>query len=301
MAGIISIFLVLHLGTIQQEEPFRIMNKYQITYLDTCQLDQIPVDRAPLKLYLLCVSEKAFGTPKVIPLILTTAIIPLSYLITTRITKNPIFGVITASILPISKIFSLLGPTGALSADWAFFFLASLYMVYRKPVLVGPLYFVAIAAKGVPLLCLPIFAAWIISSDTTKKQKITAGISLGVATAMVLSVWATGNSQLVQPDGIRMDYSQLDLHQLYYIFRNDLVMFPIIILSIANCIMQKQKMLLFSIIWFYSLVVTIPMFSIYMMYDYRMIPLIEFCAMALGTIPKNRLMISFYQKIRAHV
>lgn len=293
LAGIISLFVIWHYSETAVPEKFEYSSSIVDRYLATCSLGEMPNMRAPLKLYTLCLSDQVFGNVRTVPFVFTVLLFPVTFLLASRITKNHTCGAIACFLLLGSKIVGLLGPTMAFSPDWALLFLGSIYMIYRHPLLVGPLFLGSMAMKGVGFLVLPILIYWIIRSDTPREYKTISLMSLGAVTMVILGLWLSGNTLLIQQDGFRLNLDQVSygIGQIQYVFRHDQLQYVLIPISMANLFLMRAnhaaRSMLYMSVSYLSLVFLLPMFSNYMMYDYRMIPLIVLSAIGCAMVPMN--------------
>lgn len=284
---VIGVFAALHSGNLGTVENYDIMKFYHEYYLDSCSLDQMPELRAPLKLYTLCLSEKIFHDTRIIPFVFTIGLFPITWLLSLRLFKSYFVANVSSSLLLCSKIIGLLGTTGSFSSDWVFFFLGSIYLMYRLPLASGPLLFASLASKGLPMLMLPVLLYRNFHDHTIpKRARILNLTSIGAVSGIVVSLWLSGNMQFLQPDGFDFSISKLNLYSMVYVFRHDVLVFPILALGFTGFWITRKKreslIMLVSSAWFYLLVPLLPVFTIYSMYDYRMIPLIVFASMGAG-------------------
>jgi hypothetical protein len=292
----IIVFSALHLPQIFEFEETGIANMYRF-HLQDCSLIEEPPIRSPAKFLSLCLSTH-LGNERLIPFLFSAAIIPVVFLLTRIISKNYYVATIASIAMLGSTTLGFLGPTMAYSPDWAFFMLAGMYFLFRKPIFAAPLLFVGIAAKGLVLLVLPALIYVIYSSNLPKRQKILALTSISVVGVLSLSLWGLGHTWLIQENGFRWNVDQVGyaIYQFYYVLRNEYLLWILIPISFANLGMltfwykdKFAKSLLVLSAWYYSLVFLLPVFSMYMMYDYRMIPLIGLSSMGFGMSVQNPL------------
>lgn len=274
-------------------EPYPIIQYYEKIISD-CSLYEIPNDRAPVKVYLLCLSSTLFDSIQILPFLTSLGILPVSFMVMRKITKSYAASSLTVTMLLTSEVYSLLGMTASLSADWVFFMLLSIYFMYTKPVLSGPFLLLSIGAKALSLVMVPVLLYWNYKADIPKRQKKINFISIGLIVLFVCGVWLGGDSLILQQNGLSFDLGDLDFNALGFMFRHDLAVMLIIPVSLINLGVMafrykhhEARMLFVSILWLYSLVLILPVFTIYMMYDYRMILMIVFVMMGFGMISVN--------------
>lgn len=260
------------------------------SYLDTCHLLQFPETRAPLKAWMLCVSEKYLGDINFIPFAFATGLIPLTFLLIRKITHDQRSALIGSGLLLLSPIISYLGTTASLSTEWVFFMLLSAYLAYRQPKLAGVAFFASVAAKGLTLVLLPFLVWWIIKSDI--KNKTHALVSLGCAAVVIGLISFFGYNSIIQQVifGFYPDEIAQAAYDTWFVFRSDPLQFVLVPLGIILSLQSKNpigKPLGIMMAFYWSLVFLFPIFSFYMMFDYRMIPLIIFAAISIGMNHKN--------------
>lgn len=269
------------------------------SYLADCALDQIPQTRAPVKAWLLCLSQNEFGNVNVISFMFSLGMIPLVFLLGRRITNDPRKAIVSSGLLLLSPILGYLGTTAALSADWAFFLLLSLYSSYKRPELAGVFFFISVASKAFPMLLLPAIMYLIYRMPHQGRKK--AIISISVSAGMIWAIYLSGYYGIIQEDGLGFhpDNSSYAINDMWFVFRSDPAQFLILPLAGIICFTTQNRLgkpLGIMMLWYYSLVFLLPIFSFYTMFDYRMILLI-----ALGSITimlPSRNLKSYYSKVR---
>ena len=291
---VLSLFVLIHWNSISDTENYNYYTGYLKPYLKSCQPLTWPDARAPLKLADLCISEKFLGNEHVLPFLFSFGVVVLSYLLTFEITKSYPRSILVSGLLLCSTILGWLGPTASFSAGWAFYFMASMYTIHKRPEIVGILFFMSIASKGITFLLLPIMIWYIFKAGTKNKER--ALVSLGTAFGIVIVLWAMGDHNIIQHDSMMFDISRIDWNNLVYVFRSDpiqYVMLPVSTALLATSRHHLAKPILAFNLFYYSLILLLPIFSVYGMFDYRMIPQIVFMAIGVSLFDADRLVKPF--------
>ncbi len=121
-------------------------------------------------------SMKVFGNYKIIPYLASISLLVLTYFFTKLITKSRFAGIAAMAILLQSSIFLIYHSSVAYDNYWIFFYLLSLYAIYKFWPL-SPISFIAsIFTKPLTIVFLPFTLFFIYRAGISKRRKIlTAG------------------------------------------------------------------------------------------------------------------------------
>jgi hypothetical protein len=146
-----------------------------------------------LRIFLLNQSMILFGSYKIIPLLFSMALLAMTYLFTTSITKNRFAGLVSMGLVLQSYIFLTFDTSSTYTSFWLFFYLLSLYAVV-KLWFTNPVFYVAsIFCKAITAVFSPMSIFFILNSNIPKKQRmILAGIILVMIIAGALGILGTG-------------------------------------------------------------------------------------------------------------
>ena len=149
-----------------------------------------------LRMFLLNQSMTLFGSYKIIPLLFSMALLAMTYLFTTSITKNRFAGLVSMGLVLQSYIFLTFDTSSTYTTFWLFFYLVSLYAVV-KLWFTNPVFYVAsIFCKGITAIFSPMSIFFILNSNIPKKQKlILSGIILIMIIGGISSIYAGGSMQ----------------------------------------------------------------------------------------------------------
>ncbi|MGI0021718.1 MAG: hypothetical protein ACRD9Q_02545, partial [Nitrososphaeraceae archaeon] len=130
-----------------------------------------------LTLFLVSTSKKVFDNDKVIPFISSIALLVLTYLITTEITKKRFAGIVSMVVVLQSGTFLIYDTNAAYPNFWILFYLLSLYMIYKKwPI--SPISFIcSLFTKPLTATFVPMTFFFTYRSSISRKKKIFVTIS----------------------------------------------------------------------------------------------------------------------------
>ena len=149
-----------------------------------------------LRLFLLNQSMTIFGNYKIIPLLFSMALLAMTYLFTTSITKNRFSGLISMGLVLQSYIFLTFDTSSTYTSFWVFFYLVSLYAIV-KFWFTNPVFYVAsIFCKAITAIFSPMSIFFILNSNIPKKQKIIlSGILLVMVIGGTSTILVSGSMQ----------------------------------------------------------------------------------------------------------
>lgn len=299
VTGISLGYFIAHLNQIAKPDTTPYFKDWISWYLHDCSVYNFPTARAPLKLYFSCVSQTFFNNTRMIPLIFSTALIGTTYILAKKISKNEIISIVSVLLLCISSIFEFYVNFVAFEQSWTVLFLLSFILIYQKPILTGITFTLSLFLKGLPLFFIP-FVFYIIRHADSKKKKL-AYLSMTASLLFATIYTMIGSQQILQTPSLQFSSSGLSvgITSLYFVFRHDHIQFGLFAFSIFNFLMlwrqgdKTSKSLLFFIIAYYASVVILPVFTMYMQYDYRMMPMIVIDCIGTALVLKNPQIMGF--------
>ena len=139
--------------------------------------------------FLLQQSMILFGSYKIIPLLFSMALLGVTYLFTTSLTKNRFSGLVSMGLVLQSYTFLTYDTSSTYTNFWIFFYLVSLYAVV-KVWFTNPVFYVAsMFSKALTATFAPMSIFFILNSHIPKKQKIVlSGIIVVILIMGALSV-----------------------------------------------------------------------------------------------------------------
>lgn len=142
------------------------------------------------KYFFLWVSQNAFGNMRILPFLISLALLVQTYFFTKDITGRRLAGIVSMILVLQSDIFVNYSTTASYDNSWILLFLFSLYLVQKfwppSPV---P-YFLSIFAKALTIAFLPMSLYFIARSSISKKSRIYSLVSYGII-LIIIAVAAT--------------------------------------------------------------------------------------------------------------
>lgn len=253
------------------------------------------VNHFNIKYSLLSFSLIILHNIRIIPFIVSILLLLVTYFFTVKITKKKFAGIVSMITLLQSHIFLEYDTTAAYENSWTFFYVLSLYCIYKKWYL-SPLAFIAsVYAKGLSILFLPLSIFSIYQSDLSRNKKIQTIVIYGII-VIVGAIFIISNFTIGIPE-INFDY--YDFWSGFTLLPNHLRFEGFLILFLLPLIMGLFMLSKRGILAADSLMVLImgmllhaPLlagFTIYTNHPYRFVPLIVFFAIGVGTIFSKRI------------
>jgi hypothetical protein len=137
-----------------------------------------------LRYFLLESSMDIFGDYKTIPLLFSMALLGVTYLFTTSLTKNRFAGIVSMGIVLQSNLFLTFDTSSTYTNFWILFYLISLYAVAKVWFTNPVLYVSSIFCKSLTALFAPMSIFFILNSEIKKSYKI---ILIGVIGGILIT------------------------------------------------------------------------------------------------------------------
>jgi hypothetical protein len=149
--------------------------------------------------FLLDSSMEVFGNYKTIPLLFSMALLGVTYLFTTSLTKNRFAGIVSMGIVLQSNLFLTFDTSSTYSNFWILFYLVSLYAVVKVWFTSPVLYVSSIFCKALTALFAPMSIFFILNSEIKKSYKIILiGVMVGILIMGTAAYGSTYNSNEVE-------------------------------------------------------------------------------------------------------
>lgn len=172
--------------------------------LKNCEDGLMSYDRGPLNWYMVCLSQKAFNNTGVLPLLISTGIIPMAFLLV-RQHGNNTTGMMVSTALALDPTFLIFDSSPEYAQTWTLLFLASLYMIGKNAYASIILFIGSICAKAIPLAWVPFILIYL-GTGKTRHKGFIAG-SFGIIFALVMAAsWLNGGSIVYSSAGLDFDY-----------------------------------------------------------------------------------------------
>lgn len=280
---IIMIYVVIEFDSLQDQQYDKWDSFYVQPYIESCDIFQIPQERAVLKFYQFCLSDYLFDNPKVIPFLESIGILIVSFLLANKILHSNYAGLFAASLIITSNIFLKNTTTYGYSTEWAFFFILAVYLIYKRPEIVGVVYIMSVFAKGLTLLYIPVIFYLIYKSDISARNKKISYLSLVAVMVFTVAYTCLVGNNMVQSN-VPITFDLEEIHGLVYspIYNfteeehDQLILNLFLPLVLLGLYRARSWVVFVIIIYMFSMQIWLPLFSDYNMGSYRMVPMVLF-------------------------
>lgn len=243
-----------------------------------------------VRYFLLTTSMNIFGNYKVIPLIASTALLVLIYLITTEITKKRFAGLVSILIVLQSNTFLTYDTSITYENFWILFYLLSLYIIYKKWPLSPISFILSLFSKTLTSIFLPMTFFFLYKSNITRQKKVFVTISYGVIIIIGIAVVSGGST--IGTGGVTTFESHdfwKAFNAISYQLRYDgLVLVLLLPVTVGLITVQKEIAHTDSImVLIMGMILSQPILAAFTPQasePYRFMALIVFFAMGVGTI-----------------
>lgn len=242
--------------------------------------------------FLLYSSQEIFQNVKIIPFIGSVSLLFLTYFLTVQISQKRFAGLVATVILLQSHTFLRYDTTATFSNFWTVFYLASLYLIYKKWAL-SPLAFLSsVFSKALSMAFLPMTLFFILRSRIPKKTKI--GLTILYVIIIVVLV---GGFILAESLGYTKSFTSFEYIDfvsgftvLAFQLRIDGLILMFLLPLIFGLFLTSRKgnqaadSVLVMIAGILLSVPALAGFTEFNIQPYRWIPLIAFFAIGVGTL-----------------
>ena len=302
---IVASFIAVESPELKEFEAFPDFFDHVLPYLDSCELDEMPTrnssagfedslidmkpTRSPLKWWTLCLSDKLFENPRVIPFIYSIILIPITYSFATHLTQRKTVGIITVLVLVTSGTFTTFDTTSTYEQSWVVFLLLSLIMVMRGNALGMIVFFVlSVLSKPIALIYVPVIFAFIYHQH----EKFLA-IAFGLLITVMIIIGLTSSVDQIG-GGFEFNLDEL-LHGFYnwwfYLNASMLVAMTLPLVLWRLIVMRKKlpevKPIIIGIL---VIIISVPLidgFTNQLNHAYRFVPMIIFVGVGIAMILTN--------------
>jgi hypothetical protein len=242
--------------------------------------------------FLLYTSQEILQNVKIVPFLASIAMVFLVYLLTVKISHKRFAGLVASIVLLQSHTFLRYDTTATYTNFWTIFYLASLYLVYKRWPL-SPVAFVAsVFSKALSIAFIPMSLFFVLRSNTKPKVRLGLVISyLAIIAAVIVALFAVGGlgyaKTLTEFSGV--DFAsgfaswafQLRIDGLVLVFLLPVVV-GLFIKSLQGNHEADSILVLIA-----GVLISVPLlagFTQFNIQPYRWIPLIAFFAIGVGTL-----------------
>ncbi len=249
---------------------------------------------AGFRYLLLSISLNVFGNIRIMPFVVSTSLLVLTYYTTVEISKKRFAGIISMVVLLQSHLFLEYRSTATYENSWIFFYLLSLYLINKKWYLSPISYILSLFSKPLVAIFLPLTFFFIYRSVVSKKTKMWAGISYMIITVIVVTAILIGYSN-VGVLGIHTKEFWTGFAALETFLRFDglvlVFLLPLIIglfITSRRGILQADSLMVLIM----GVLLSAPLlagFTDITNQPYRFVPLVVFFAIGVGTLLSNKI------------
>jgi len=293
---LIGSYAILTVGELYTEEPWEDYKRGVEKSLQNFSLDNLTFNLKVISSIFGYLSMELFGSYRVAPFIASVLCLFLTYLITVEITKKRFAGIIALAVVLQSGNFLIYDTTITYPIFWIMFFLLSIYFIFKSWSL-SPISFTsAVFSHSLSLGFLPITIPFIALLDLPKRKKI---LLLSSYFALIIVGLVLIFMQIIPIPVTFTDYStsSLDVSKIIDAFAIILSQFRydsvivVFLLPLVVCLFLTSKKgilnanaILILIGGVILLTVFIPVLTDQGNTPYRILPLVFFFAIGVGTL-----------------
>ncbi|MEX0656424.1 MAG: hypothetical protein WD154_02625 [Nitrosopumilaceae archaeon] len=254
--------------------------------------DNLPLRVIYVNNFLLYGSQEILQNVKVIPFIASISLVFVTYFLTVKLSKKRFAGLVATIVLLQSHTFLRYDTTATYTNFWTVFYLASLYLVYKKWPL-SPVSFIAsIFSKALSIAFIPMTLFFVLRSNTKSKHKLGLVISylaiIGAAIAAMLTIGGLGYSKtLTEFNGV--DFVS-GFTSWAFQLRIDGLVLVFLLPLVVGLFIKSQKGFMDAdsiLVLIAGVLISVPLlagFTQFNIQPYRWIPLIAFFAIGVGML-----------------
>ena len=246
-----------------------------------------------VKNFLLSSSNNIFGKYQVIPFIASIALLILTYVITTNITRKRFAGIVSMVVLLQSGTFWTHDTSAVYSNFWVLFYLLSLYVIIKKWYFSAPVFILSLFSKPLSALFVPMTFFFIYRSDMSTRNKIFTFASYVVVISIGLGVMVQYNFYLPSSVFESHDFWRA-INSISFQLRFDGLILMFILPLIFGLFVASRKNVLHAdsmLVLIMGMLLSQPIiaaFTVHWSEPYRFMPLITFFAIGVGILLSQR-------------
>jgi len=288
----IGAYVILTVGELSIEEPWGDYRNVETT-LQNWSFDKWEFLGTPMVYFFGHLSMDIFGSNRVIPFIASITCLFLTYLVTVQISKKRFAGIIALAIVLQSGNFATYDTAFTYTIFWIMFYLLSMYFIFKSWSLSSVSFIPAVLSKTLSMGFLPITILFIAMLNLPKRKKILllssyfAVIVLGL---VFIQITPIGNF-------ISFDISSFDVPKMVggfasivSHFRYDGIIVMFLLPLVVGLFLTSKKgipnanAVLILISGVILLLVFVPILTTNDNTPYRVLPLVFFFAIGIGTL-----------------
>ncbi len=260
--------------------------------LDDWTIDEVRGFGYHVKNFLLSSSNNIFGKYQIIPFIASIALLILTYVITTNITRKRFAGIVSMVVLLQSGTFLIHDTAAVYSNFWVLFYLLSLYMIIKKWYFSAPVFILSLFSKPLSALFVPMTFFFIYRSDMSTRNKIFTFASYVVVISIGLGVML--QYSILLPTEFESHDFWKALNSFSFQLRFDGLILMFILPLIFGLFVASRKNVLHAdsmLVLIMGMLLSQPIiaaFTVHWSEPYRFMPLITIFAIGVGILLSQR-------------
>jgi len=261
--------------------------------LDDWTIDEVRGYGYHVKNFLLSSSNNIFGKYQIIPFIASIALLILTYVITTNITRKRFAGIVSMAVLLQSGTFLIHDTAAVYSNFWVLFYLLSLYMIIKKWYFSAPVFILSLFSKPLSALFVPMTFFFIYRSDMSTRNKIFTFASYVVVISIGLGIVMTQYPTLLPTVFESHDFWKA-FNSISFQLRFDGLILMFILPLIFGLFVAARKNVLHAdsmLVLIMGMLLSQPIiaaFTVHWSEPYRFMPLITIFAIGVGILLSQR-------------
>jgi len=243
--------------------------------------------------FLLKLSVTLFDNYKIFPFFASIGLLLVTYLFATLITGKRFAGIISLVIMVQSNLFLSFDTSPTYSNFWVLFYVLSLYLAVRLWMVSPAIYLLSIFAKVLTVAFVPMSVFFVLSSDIPKKKKAFVVLTSVIIVAGGVVIFATQNLAETEGTGWNSDEFWTGMSSFANQIRHDgLVVLFVLPLVFGLFMVSKRSRYATSVmVMIAGMLVIVPLISGFTEITnqpYRLVPLVFFFAIGVGTLLSKR-------------
>lgn len=245
--------------------------------------------RDPLKWWMDCASYQWLDHSKILPILFNIGIIPLTYLLSTALTKDRIIGFLAVTTLLANPLYTQWITSMTYDQEWAFFLLLSVWLMYRFKALAYPSLLFSVLAKGLSIMYLPAWLYSLFKSDMKRNEKIAIIGLIGIAIAgTMLLLHGKIESMVGASIGFFPDHAGDALTRNFSMLWDEMpYLMAFVGINVTFHAKNKPMNKKVAAFWMLNALATTPLtylFTDQFMFVYRFVPLAVFMSIYIGMV-----------------
>jgi hypothetical protein len=248
-----------------------------------------------VKMIFLIFSLEILQNVKILPFIFSIFVILITYFLTRELSRKRFAGVISMIVVLQSYTFLRYDTIAIYDNFWTFFYILSLYLIFKKPYFSWASYILSIFSKAFSFVFLPMSIFIILKHDLSIKKKLLTCMTYVGMIAAVIIIWQMDQSLYTKILELNVTNLLIGFTKWSYQMRYDyLLIFSLIPLLVALYYKAKEKIVEAEIVIFliFGMLISGPIIesltSFYGIFPYRFVPLIIFFALGVGMLFRKK-------------